>query len=413
MNGFAEHRPHIPGSRYGTELNKNASTMRFPPELEREYHAFYLAERRSHVRSFNVIMFVLVVLALFASLVSDHARADAVQHLRVGAIACAYLVLIWAAHSRYYQAVYLNAASYGSMFIGLVAAIEIGYWINAGTGELFGLLAAYSIGLYFLAGILYRGALQANLVMCVALGATLALLGEPVAKIAYLTGILAGTAAITGIAFRHQGTRFRRSFLERGLIAEMAARDGLTGLKNRRAFDEHLTRTWKQALRDRRPLAVMLADVDDFKEFNDRYGHQAGDDALQRIAAAVDGFAKRPLDLAARYGGEELAIILFDVPRDIAAKVAEQVRAAVENLRIGRGGQDNVVTVSIGVAIVRPTLERSPAGAIQLADEALYAAKSDGRNRVVMFERENDARSTGAFKAPQSTNQGGASGNPG
>lgn len=392
--------PAISGSRYGAELAKSSRNMRFPLELEREYHAFYLAERRSHVRSFNVIMLAIAALALVVSVLSQDTRADAIQHLRVGMIASIYLFLTWAAWSRHYERVYLRAATAGSILIAGVAAVEIAYRIQAGTGELFAILAAYSIGLYFLAGILYRGALQANLVMLAALVTTLAALGVPAGKIAWLTAILAGTAAITGVAFRHQGTRFRRSFLERGLISEMAARDGLTGLKNRRAFDEHLTRTWQQALRDRRPLIVMLADVDKFKEFNDRFGHQAGDDTLRQIATEIEGFAKRPLDLAARYGGEELAVILFDVPRELAGAIAEQLRAAVESLRIERDGQRAVVTVSVGVAIVLPTLERSPEGAVQLADEALYAAKCDGRNRVVVFEREHDAMSTGQFKAP-------------
>jgi diguanylate cyclase (GGDEF)-like protein len=375
--------------------------MRFPADLEREYHAFYLAERRSHVRSFNVIMLAIVAFALLVSVLSTNTRADIVQHYRVGAIAGAYLVLIWASYSRYYQSVYLRTASLASTFIALVAAVEIGYWISAGVGELFAILTAYSIGLYFLAGILYRAAVQANFVMVVALGVTLALLGIPAGKISYLIAILAGTAAITGIAFRHQGIRFRKTFLERGLIVEMAARDGLTGLKNRRAFDEHLTRVWQQALRDRRPLVVMLADVDQFKPYNDRNGHQAGDDALKQIAAAIDSFAKRPLDLAARYGGEELAVILFDVPRDVTVEIAERIRAAVQDLRIPRNDSQAPVTVSIGVAIVRPTLERSPEGAVQLADEALYAAKQNGRNCVIMFETEHEDLSTGVFKRPR------------
>lgn len=402
MTDSVEHAPHIPGSRYAAELGKGVRVMRFPPELEREYHAFYLAERRSHVRSFNVIMLALVALALLASLLSEVTRNDIAHYVRVSVIGCAYLVLVWAAHSKYYERVYLKAASLASLLIALIGAVEIAYRINAGSGELFALLTAYSIGLFFLAGILYHAALQANVVMAFALATTLAILGEPAAEVAYLTAILAGTGAITGVAFRHQGTRFRRSFLERGLIAEMAARDGLTGLKNRRAFDEHLTRTWQQALRDRRPLVVMLIDVDDFKEFNDHYGHQAGDDALQRIAAVVDGFAKRPLDLAARYGGEEFAVIVFDVPRTLAAKLAEQLRAAVQNLGIEHDGQVSAglvtVTISVGIAIVRPRLERSPDGAVQLADEALYAAKRAGRNRVVIRESEYDELSTGVFK---------------
>jgi diguanylate cyclase (GGDEF)-like protein len=404
MTAPVESLPHVPGSRYAAELGRETRAMTFPPDLEREYHAFYLAERRSHVRSFNVIMLAIVAFALLASILSLNTRADVVQHFRVGAIACAYLVLIWASYSRFYESVYLGTASLASAFIALIAAVEIAYWISAGVGELFAILAAYSIGLYFLAGILYRAAVQANLVMVLALGLSLALLGVPAGKIAYLVAILAGTASITGIAFRHQGIRFRKSFLERGLIAEMAARDGLTGLKNRRAFDEHLTRVWQQALRDRRPLVVMLSDVDEFKNYNDRYGHQAGDDALKQVAAAVDGFAKRPLDLAARYGGEELAVILFDVPRDLSVRIAEQIRVAVQSLKIPRDDNNNVITISIGVAIVRPTLERSPEGALQLADEALYAAKQNGRNCVVLFESEHESLSTGAFRAPRSAN---------
>ena len=400
MTGATERTVHLPGSRYAAELNRGARDMRFPPELEREYHSFYLAERRSHVRSFNVIMCVLVGIALLVSLIEPRFDGDLTQHVRVIAIELAYLAMVWAAYSRRYERVYLRTAHVGALVIALFGAVEVAYRVRSGQGELFALLTPYSIGLYFLAGILYRGALQANAVMVVAFCAALALLGVPMAKVMYLTGMLAITAAIGGVAFRYQGIRFRRTFLERGLIAEMAARDGLTGLKNRRAFDEHLVRVWQQALRDRRPLVVMLLDVDHFKRFNDRYGHQAGDDALQRIAAAVDEFAKRPLDLAARYGGEELAVLLFDVPREHATRIAEQVRAAVQNLQIEHLGHAGcgVVTISIGVAIVRPTLERSPDGAVQLADEGLYAAKREGRNCVIVFEREYDTLSTGSFR---------------
>jgi diguanylate cyclase (GGDEF)-like protein len=369
--------------------------------MEREYLLFYLAERRSHVRFFNAVMGALVLSALLASLLLEHQNAGLWQYSRLGGITAAYFALAWIARSRYYERAYLKSAYFASLLIALLAAIEVASWIAAGVGELFALLTLHSLGLYFLAGILFRQALQANLVMVFALAATLLLLGVPAAKVAYLTGILAGAGAIGGLAFRHQGIRFRRTFLEHGLVTEMAARDGLTGLKNRRAFDEHLIGTWKQALRDRRPLAVMLIDVDDFKPFNDRYGHQAGDDTLQQIAAVIDGFAKRPLDIAARYGGEELAVILFDVTREHAEKIAEQLREAVQACGIEHRDSTGagVVTVSIGVAIVRPQLERSPDGIVQLADEALYKAKKEGRNRVLVFESEYAALSTGKFKA--------------
>jgi diguanylate cyclase (GGDEF)-like protein len=143
----------------------------------------------------------------------------------------------------------------------------------------------------------------------------------------------------------------------------------------------------------------MMIDVDYFKKFNDRYGHQAGDEALQRIADVVDSFAKRPRDLAARYGGEELAVILFDVSREHAERLAELLRASVQSLQIPHiDHAPGVATISLGVAIVYPTLERSPEGAVQLADEALYVAKRDGRNCVRIFESEYQGLSTGTFR---------------
>ena len=394
----AEHIPNIPGSLYAAELAKGAPDMHFPPELEREYHRFYIAERQTHVRSFNLIMSLLLACAWAGSWILSP-RIDPAQQARLGLIVLAYLAMVWAAYSRYHERLYLRTASYASLTVSLFAAVEVAYRIHGGAGEAFGLLTVYSIGLYFLAGILYRAALQANIVMVIAFAASLLWLREAPAKAAELTATLAATAAIGGLAFRHQGIRFRRTFLERGLIAEMAARDGLTGLRNRRAFDEHLQRTWQQALRDRRTLAVLMIDVDHFKAFNDSFGHQSGDDALQRIAAAVDGFAKRPLDVAARYGGEELAVVLFDISREHLALLAEQLRAAVEGLRLeGARHASAVLTVSVGGAIVHPTLERSPEGAVQLADEALYAAKREGRNTVRIFESEYRDLSTGTFR---------------
>ena len=390
--------PHMPGSRYAGELGKEAPGMRFPPELEVEYRHFYLSERRSHVRSFNLIMGGLLVLAFVHSLWTA-GSTPTWQSSRLGILCVAYGTMAAAAHSRFYERFYLHAASWASILISVLGAIEVTHRIHRGEGELFALLTPHSIGLYFLAGILYRAALRANAAMVISFAGSLIYLGESAGKIMELTAILAGTALIGGLAFRHQGIRFRRTFLERGLIGEIALRDGLTGLKNRRAFDDHLTRTWQQALRDRRQLAVMMIDVDCFKKFNDHYGHQAGDEALQRIAAAVNAFVRRPLDLAARYGGEELGIILFDISREQTERVAEQLRAAVENLRIPQyDSAHGVVTISVGVGIVHPTIERSPDGAVQLADQALYAAKADGRNRVQIYESEYRILNTGSFR---------------
>nr|PZN79627.1 MAG: hypothetical protein DIU56_05790 [Pseudomonadota bacterium] len=206
-----------------------------------------------------------------------------------------------------------------------------------------------------------------------------------------------GLAAIAGYAHERS---VRSQFLEHGVLSEMAARDGLTGLKNRRAFDEHLAMVWQQALRDRRSIGILMIDVDEFKHFNDCYGHQSGDRALQRIAEEVDAVSRRPLDLAARYGGEELAVILYDLPREHVIDIAQRLQERIQALGIEhRGSAAGVVTVSIGVAIVHPNLHRSPGGALQLADEALYGAKHAGRNRIHVLSSEFDARATDVLRA--------------
>jgi diguanylate cyclase (GGDEF)-like protein len=195
----------------------------------------------------------------------------------------------------------------------------------------------------------------------------------------------------------------RLGFLEARLLGEMVARDGLTGIYNRRMFDERVDELWNQAVREQVPLAMLLIDIDCFKPFNDCYGHQAGDETLRRVAATLDRFARRPLDFTARYGGEEFATVLYDVDREFVNDVAQRMRAEVEALAIAheRSSAASSLTVSVGAACVRPVPGRHLEGLIQLADEALYAAKNQGRNRVVVMEAEYRQLRTGEFRKPK------------
>jgi diguanylate cyclase (GGDEF)-like protein len=190
------------------------------------------------------------------------------------------------------------------------------------------------------------------------------------------------------IAALHLEISARRSFLEGRLIAELAQRDALTGTKNRRALDEHLTYLWQRAIEHEEPLAVLLIDIDHFKAYNDLYGHQAGDQTLRRVAQAVQRFVRGPLDMLARYGGEEFAVILYSVESNRACDIADLIRGAVGELAIKHGGAPiaGLVTISVGVAAVEPTTDRTPRGALQLADQALYEAKVGGRNRVELMD---------------------------
>jgi diguanylate cyclase (GGDEF)-like protein len=147
-------------------------------------------------------------------------------------------------------------------------------------------------------------------------------------------------------------------------------------------------------------MAVLLIDVDHFKAYNDRYGHQAGDQALRRIAQSLQGVVTRPLDVLARYGGEEFVAVLYDVDQHQATDIAAKMRRSVQDLGIEHRGSRtySAVTTSIGIAVVAPTSNRNPRGALQLADQALYAAKVGGRNRVeLMNEADYRMLVTGVF----------------
>ncbi|MDN5002960.1 diguanylate cyclase [Bradyrhizobium sp. GCM10027634] len=173
-------------------------------------------------------------------------------------------------------------------------------------------------------------------------------------------------------------------------LKELATKDGLTGLSNRRAFDQMLMSEWARAQRTRKSLALLFVDVDHFKLFNDQHGHQSGDECLRAVAGVVSGYATRPLDLASRYGGEEFALILPDMSCDDACAIAEEIRRAVMALRIVHGahGAGSHVTLSVGVASHVPgEADRAPDHLLGEADQALYAAKRLGRNRVVCSER--------------------------
>jgi diguanylate cyclase (GGDEF)-like protein/PAS domain S-box-containing protein len=170
-------------------------------------------------------------------------------------------------------------------------------------------------------------------------------------------------------------------------LAVLALQDGLTGLANRRAFDQTLDREWERTLRTGGEMALLLLDIDCFKQFNDLYGHQAGDDCLRTVASCIRECAVGPTDMACRYGGEEIVVILGNTSLDTAMAIAEKMRTAVAALEIPHQGNAcaDRITVSIGVAaaIARSGgSARMPEGLVQAADHALYKAKANGRNTV-------------------------------
>jgi diguanylate cyclase (GGDEF)-like protein/PAS domain S-box-containing protein len=171
-------------------------------------------------------------------------------------------------------------------------------------------------------------------------------------------------------------------------LETLAIEDGLTGLANRRRFDERLEEEWARAYRDGKPLSLLMIDVDHFKKFNDRYGHPAGDACLKSVANLLAAEARRPGDLAARYGGEEFALLLPDTEAAGCELIGERIRGEIRKLCIVHvvNPPSMRVTVSLGGATIRPNAERSTESPplLNAADRALYAAKGGGRDRLVM-----------------------------
>jgi len=155
-------------------------------------------------------------------------------------------------------------------------------------------------------------------------------------------------------------------------------------LHNRRSFNRQLERLWRLAQREEVGVAMLICDVDHFKLYNDRYGHQAGDTVLQKIGQLLAGAGRRPLDMSVRLGGEEFAVLLYDISAAEACQRAEQLRGAMEQLQIPHAASTTapVVTLSIGVACLFPVQGGALAQLYEQADKALYLAKTQGRNRL-------------------------------
>ncbi|SFI08995.1 diguanylate cyclase (GGDEF) domain-containing protein [Tindallia magadiensis] len=170
----------------------------------------------------------------------------------------------------------------------------------------------------------------------------------------------------------------------RDLLKDASLIDGLTGIPNRRRFDEVLSTEWKRSFRDGKPISVLMADIDYFKRYNDHYGHLEGDECLRKVADCLRRTLKRPGDLVARYGGEEFVGIMPMTGEDGAFTIAESFRKAVEAMEIEHVDSpiSEVVTISVGVSTMIPSDKVEAEKLVEKADNALYEAKKTGRNQV-------------------------------
>lgn len=397
----------FPDSAYAHELRRGLAGLRFAAPLEAEYATAHLERVRLRVRVWFSVTVALAILFTINQ-VRSAGLWNPLSLVHVGVHLPCTLTLVWLAWSPRYERCYLQAAQVLVTLFGALLAVFIALAVAHGREEQLAALAVNLVAVFFFAGLMFRQAFLTATVMIVAFAQTALAAGVPQSLLLKSMAITTLSAVVAAFIYRDVEQAYRRNFLEHALICELAARDRLSGLMNRRAFDEHLLRVWQHALRDQRSIAVLMIDIDHFKRYNDEYGHQAGDKALRSVAQIIQRFARRPLDIAARYGGEEFALILYDQALAHVRDTAERLRESVQSLRIRPLARDGTAwrqtTVSVGVGAVAPIRGRTAEGAVQLADEALYEAKQAGRNHVVV--KGADAYSlldTGAFRARRSS----------
>ncbi|HEX5419039.1 MAG TPA: diguanylate cyclase [Gammaproteobacteria bacterium] len=388
-------------SPYAEQLKKGFAALRFTSLIEKEFRDTYVMQSLRRGRLSGLIALILVLAVGGIDLVFGmRNRQGELDVLWLFVLVPVLLAMVVSMYLPGAQRWYTAAASIGVTVVGLVVTYMC--QIAALGGESYLLAGQELVILYacLFLGLLFR---VATTVGCLLVAAHLSIglvLGLPAEELLYMTAILGASAVIASISTYKLEHSLRTNFLETRLLNEAAERDGMTNLYNRRIFDDYVGRLWRQSHREGETLEIIFVDIDYFKIYNDLYGHQAGDDCLKKVAQTIARCAKRPLDFSARYGGEEFVLVLYGPPEDYGRNLPEQIRRDVMALAIRHEGSRaaNVVTVSVGVALDLPRSSRSLTGAIQLADEALYQAKQEGRNRVVFKTSEDAGGETGKFR---------------
>lgn len=370
--------PVAAGSRRGT------FNLTFPPALEAEYRASHRDAARRWVRmSLMIALATVIGFAIMDRWVLSGPHVPDTDLIRFGMHLPMIAMMLMLTSERFYDRWYQLSVQIAAPLF----ALGMVYMAVQATTEqlpmLGGRLILLTFFFYFMLGLPFAAALRSNAVL-VGGYVVAAVAGRIEPDLAVYQFFVLACANLVGaagcFALEHAN---RAAFLDRKRLTEVAMHDGLTGLLNRAALEGQVRHLWRQAARDNVPVSVVLADIDHFKAYNDCYGHQAGDRCLRDVAAAMRRVSRRrPLDLVARYGGEELIAVLVGADRSHAEHVARSVREAVADLQVPHAGSATRahVTVSVGAATLMPGSEHTYDHVVQLADRALYEAKERGRD---------------------------------
>jgi diguanylate cyclase (GGDEF)-like protein len=364
-------------------------TLRFPEPLESEFRADHLLAQHRWVR---MCLFIVIGTSAGFALI-DHQVLQATNAIpdiiRFGLQLPILGILVLATIKRFYVHWYQTAMQIGGPLFGTGTILMASYALPEHTALVGARLMLVTFFFYFMSGLRMHQALRGNLIILAMLIAAsfLGLIASGVATYLSFAMICANVIGTAGAyALEHAN---RTSFLERRLLVEIAELDGLTRLLNRQTFETRVHDAWRRAISEKRAVTVLMIDVDHFKLYNDSYGHQAGDECLRRVAAAVrTAVQMRPGDFVARYGGEEIIAVLSDRSTTDAREIAQRIVQEVASLDIPHASSMSgpCVSVSVGAATQFPPITSSYDAIVRLADGALYTAKRQGRNQCVAVE---------------------------
>lgn len=386
-------------------LESGARMLRFPGRVEKEY----LEYRNQQFLDIDIKIIAagLVVYLLFSW--SDFSlggeRGSEIFTYRLAITICLFALMLWLPNSRLRSYV-VPLTAVGITLVGTSVICFI--YMLEGLARYAYHLGLIPIQVFAMVSLRlsYRSFLISSMSMLTIYGLviTFADIGEDVTEIGqvimslqpYFMTFWFVLIAMGGYLAFVMESAFRSEYMKNRLLALEAERlqyltkrlqllsttDGLTSIANRRHFEYRFDVEWRRCQRAQVPVAIVMIDIDAFKEYNDGYGHQKGDECLRAVAAVIAQACRRPGDLCARYGGEEFVLLLPDTAEEDAVDIAEKARIAVEKLAIPHNTSDGIVTTSAGVAAHIPLLDESGEALIRHADHLLYNAKHAGRNRV-------------------------------
>ncbi len=381
-------------SIYSRQQSEGFPFLTFFKALEKDFRVYYLEQNQWRILSATIATLFFFAILPWVNVAFFSTKNLPELWLLIFGIICPMLILVIAA----FLAPALNVAKNPVVFFSVLVCgwgtIAMMSLANLQGEKLpYEVLILVTVYSYFFSGLLFMPALFCSLSIFL-----LYLVMEYISNSSHIdllnnmfNMLGVNVVGILGCYFFER--TMRKNFLHQGILKEMAQKDALTGIYNRRYFEENYERIWRQASREEKYLTVMLVDVDYFKNFNDSYGHVKGDLSLKRIALALNALVKRPLDLVARYGGEEFVVVCYNARKEFALSLSERMRKSIEELAIPHcsSGITDHITLSVGAAVIIPGNKFSAEYLLEVADKALYEAKRSGRNKATIKEFGNDS----------------------